>query len=199
MRGGVLLWHRDMQLYLVRHTRPAIASGICYGQSDLDVAESFTEDLNAVRHKLADISPTLSFSSPLQRCTKLAEQLQLAPLKTDSRLMELDFGDWEMQAWEAIPRQQLDNWSMTYIDTPPPNGESFSALQQRVIEFIHQLQSQHQGQTILIITHAGVIRALLANVLNLALNEVFKFQLDYGSVTQLTFNDTVHNVGYINR
>jgi alpha-ribazole phosphatase len=68
-----------------------------------------------------------------------------------------------------------------------------------VIEFIHQLQSQHQGQTILIITHAGVIRALLANVLNLALNEVFKFQLDYGSVTQLTFNDTVHNVGYINR
>ena len=113
--------------------------------------------------------------------------------------MELDFGDWEMQAWEAISRQQLDNWSMTYIDIPPPNGESFSALQKRVIEFIHQLQSQYQGQTILIITHAGVIRALLANVLNLPLSEVFKFQIDYGSVTQITFNDTVHHVGYINR
>ncbi len=188
-----------MQLYLVRHTRPAIASGICYGQSDLDVGDSFMEDLNIVRSKLADVSPIISFSSPLQRCTKLAEQLQLPVLKTDARLMELDFGDWEMQAWEAIPRQQLDAWSLTYIDTPPPNGESFLALQQRVIAFIDQLQSQYQGHTILIITHAGVIRALLAQVLNLPLSEVFKFQLDYGSVTQLTFDDTIHSIGYINR
>jgi len=188
-----------MQLYLVRHTRPAIASGICYGQTDLDVADSFSDDLNAVRSKLTDVSPIIGFSSPLQRCTKLAEQLQLATLKTDARLMELDFGDWEMQAWEAIPRQQLNAWSSTYIDTPPPNGESFLALQQRVTEFVDQLQSQYQGNSILIITHAGVIRSLLGQVLNLPLSEVFKFQLDYGSVTQLTFNDPLHKIGYINR
>lgn len=188
-----------MQLYLVRHTQPAIASGICYGQSDLNVADSFPDEMESVRLKLANIVPAISFSSPLQRCTKLAEQLQLTELKTDDRLMELNFGDWEMEAWDAIPRHQIDTWSKTYINTPPPNGESFLDLQQRVIEFINQLQNHHQEKNILIITHAGVIRALLAHVLNLALNDVFKLQIDYGSVTQLSFNKTSHKVGYINR
>jgi len=188
-----------MQLYLVRHSRPAIAKGICYGQTDLDVAETFAEDLKLICSKLMDVSVSIGFSSPLQRCTKLAERLPLKSLKTDPLLMELNFGDWEMQAWEQIPRQQIAAWSATYIDMPPPNGESFATLQQRVIKFINQLKNQHQGDNILIITHAGVIRAMLALALNLPLSEVFKFQLDYGSVTQLTFNESVHSVGYINR
>lgn len=188
-----------MQLYLVRHTRLAIADGICYGQSDVPVAASFDQDWPPVAAKLAVIQADAHYSSPLQRCTQLAKQLQLSNLHLDARLMELQFGDWELQAWEAIDREALDTWSADYVQHGPPNGESFMALYQRVGECLTQLQTQHRNQTVIVITHAGVIRAMLAQLLSLPLTEVFKFQLDYGSVSLLNFNDAYSSIGYLNR
>jgi len=130
---------------------------------------------------------------------KLAHALDIAPVIYDERLKELHFGDWEMQAWDAIPREIFDVWAQDYANLSPPNGESFSALYDRAIEFIEKVSGHSQGKDVAIVTHGGVIRAILANALNMPLKGLFRIVVDYGSVTQISFGDTVPRVHFVNR
>jgi alpha-ribazole phosphatase len=188
-----------MQLYLIRHTTPAVPPGVCYGQADVDVAASFYDEVQTVRAKLTGINPVASYSSPLARASRLAASLELVQTRHDARLMELSFGDWELRSWDDIPRDHLDRWGNDYANNPPPRGETFTELQIRATEFLRELMIRHRGQDVIAVTHAGVIRALLAEVLNLPLTEVFRFHLDYGSVTHLRLADSMPSVGYVNR
>jgi alpha-ribazole phosphatase len=188
-----------VQLYLIRHTTPAVPPGVCYGQADVDVAATFFDEAARVRHKLADLAPAASYSSPLARAARLAESLGFGPPEHDPRLMELDFGDWELQSWESIPRAHLDAWGHAYTHVAPPGGETFNALHQRAVAFMQELIHRHRGQDVVVVTHAGVIRALLAEALNLPLVEGFRFHLDYGSVSQIRWTDSAPVVGYVNR
>ncbi|HQS44324.1 MAG: alpha-ribazole phosphatase, partial [Methylotenera sp. 24-45-7] len=113
-----------MNLHLIRHTSLAVPSGVCYGQSDVDVSASFHVEAESLRKKLADIEFDAVYASPLQRCSKLAGALNLAQITLDDRLKELHFGDWELQAWDAIPRDVFDIWAQDYANLTPPNGES---------------------------------------------------------------------------
>ena len=112
-----------------------IEPGICYGQSDIDVAAGFADDLARTQVKLTDIGFDAVYSSPLQRCVKLAEGLNIGITLQDNRLKELHFGDWEMCAWDDIPREIFDVWAHDYANKSPPNGETFMQLQQRVLVF----------------------------------------------------------------
>ena len=93
-----------MKLFLIRHTSLQVPSGICYGQSDIDVASSFMNEALVTQQKLISSPFDAIYASPLQRCLKLANTLNLGEPMTDNRLMELNFGDWEMSAWDDIPR-----------------------------------------------------------------------------------------------
>lgn len=188
-----------MKLHLIRHTSLAVPSGVCYGQSDVDVAATFYDELAQLKRKLADTTFDAVYASPLQRCSKLAHALDMAPIMLDERLKELHFGDWEMQAWDAIPREVFDVWAQDYANLSPPKGESFSTLYARCAEFIEEVSSHSQGKNIAVITHGGVIRAMLANALNMPLKGLFRIVVDYGSVTQISFGDAVPRVHFVNR
>lgn len=146
-----------MQLYLIRHPQPEIAAGICYGQSDLAVGDA------ECRRVLAELQTLLPadiplFSSPLQRCAKLARLLHVAPL-FDARLMELDFGAWEMQRWDAIARDEIDAWAADVTQYAVGGGESVLAMAARVIDFLQALKQNAEPRAI-IVAHAGSIRML---------------------------------------
>jgi alpha-ribazole phosphatase len=187
-----------LKLTLIRHTSLQIASGICYGHSDIDVAASFASEAANAQAKLAEITFDAIYSSPLQRCVKLAQALNLGKPVLDNRLMELYFGDWELQAWDDIPRELFDVWAQDYANLAPPNGETFSQLQQRGISFLDEILSQHKNEHIAVITHGGMIRALLAHALNMELKGLFRFNVDYGSVTQLDFTQAVPKINFVN-
>lgn len=148
-----------MQLYLIRHPQPEIAAGICYGQSDLAVSDA---ECRLVQTQLQNRLPrgVPLFSSPLQRCVKLARLLHATPL-LDARLMELDFGAWEMQRWDAIARDEIDAWAADVTQYPVGGGESVLDMATRVIEFLHDLKKTLEPQAI-IVAHAGSIRMLQA-------------------------------------
>lgn len=188
-----------MKVTLIRHTALQVPNGVCYGQSDVDVAASFIEELGTLRAKLTDTRFTCIYSSPLQRCAKLAIALQHGEPVLDARLAELHFGDWEMQAWDDIPRDVFDEWAHNYAHIAPPNGETFSQMQQRALGFLAEAQTQHAGQEITVVTHGGVIRALIAHVLNMPLKGLFRFHIDHGSITQLEFGSAVPRVIFVNR
>lgn len=170
-----------LTLYLVRHPRPLIAPGVCYGQLDV-AAEDSVPVAERLRRELPPELPV--WSSPLQRCRTLAEVLQPAP-RLDARLMELDFGAWEGRSWDDIARAELDAWAADIDGYAPPGGESPRRLQQRVLTFVDELPAGAH----LLVTHAGVIRALLAaaagETLAAALNRPAP---EYGSLTRLDYS-----------
>jgi alpha-ribazole phosphatase len=188
-----------MRLTLIRHTSLQIPSGVCYGQSDIDVAATFIQEATLTKDKLRHLNFDAVYSSPLQRCMKLAHALGSDDIQHDERLKELHFGDWEMRAWDEIPRDVFDHWAQNYAELAPPNGETFQQLQKRGIAFIDEIQQQHPTGHVLVVTHGGMVRAMLAHVLNMQLKGLFRFDIDYGSVTQLDFCGSVPKVEFVNR
>ena len=187
-----------MQLHLIRHTTPDVAPGVCYGQSDIGLADSYEWELQGIRDKLADIPFTACYSSPLVRCARLAQALFAGEPRHDARLRELAFGEWELQPWQAIPREQMEPWSADWVTQAPPGGESFTTLHQRANEMVQELRQRHDGP-VLAVTHSGVIRALLAEASGLPLNAIFRFRLDFGGVTCIDYSGAQPMVAYVNR
>ena len=189
-----------MDIYLIRHTKTDTLKGLCYGQSDVALAKCFFEEAHQLQQKLPKLKAnSLLFSSPLTRCVKLAERFSEC-VKTDPRLLELDFGDWENRCFDDIDADVLQQWTADFVHIAPPNGESFIDLCQRVGDFwqdvVHGMPTT--TEQIVIITHAGVIRALLAHILKLPPANAFQFRVDVGSVHKLQHLNNYTYINYIN-
>lgn len=73
----------------------------------------------------------------------------------------MNFGRWEMQPWDGIPRSEIDAWTAHLIDYRPGDGESVTQVAQRVCSFLTDLL--HTGEDeVIVVCHAGTIRLLLA-------------------------------------
>lgn len=146
-----------MGLILVRHTRPDVAEGLCYGQTDLDVADTFADEAAEVLSALPEVRRVVS--SPLRRCRALAQYIADAvdlPLDIDERLMEIDFGAWEGRLWSEVPRKEIDAWAENFLHARPHGGESVAMLRSRVSAALADWSAR--CGPILIVTHAGVIK-----------------------------------------
>ena len=167
-----------MRLFLIRHPKPLIEPGRCYGRFDMPAENSLT-----VAHALAADLPSgvPVWTSPLRRCHELAGLLHPAPI-VDQRLAEMDFGAWEGRLWDEIPRAELDAWAADVAGYAPPGGESPLALQRRALDFVASLAVEEA----IIVTHAGVIRTLLAHWQRLPPERWTELNFAYGSCTRVT-------------
>jgi len=150
-----------MALTLLRHTRLSVTPGICYGVSDIELAESFDREAGVILEELRDFDRIVT--SPLSRCRRLAEYIAAhtnRPVSEDSRVREMDFGRWEGQSWRDIPRAEIDAWAEDFLHSCPHGGESVAMLRARVLDALRDYRTT-DGHT-LIVTHAGVIKAALA-------------------------------------
>jgi alpha-ribazole phosphatase len=173
-----------MNIYLIRHTKVAVKSGICYGQSDVELAGSFIDESEIIKAQIRDIQFDKIYSSPLTRCKTLAEKLFISDIIYDDRLMELNFGEWELQEWDKIRHPDLDQWMTDFVNTPCPNGESFLDMHKRVISFISDLQTD-KCKNIAIIAHGGSIRNFITHIKNENLTDAFKKEINYGEIIKL--------------
>ena len=85
-----------MEVYLVRHTETVCEKGICYGQSDVEIMAPYDAVFQSVLSQLPQDANL--YSSPLLRCVLLANYIkdnsEINAVNEDSRLMEMNFGDW---------------------------------------------------------------------------------------------------------
>lgn len=207
-----------MTVYLIRHTEVAVGRSVCYGGSDVELADNYLAQRLKLTTHLPSSGPDVVFSSPLARCRQLAEDLamhgQVMPedvsppvrdvaLQLDDRLREYHFGDWEMMPWSDIPREALDAWMVDFVNLAPHNGDSFQDVFDRVSAFwrdeVLPLADVDKPTTIYIVSHGGVIRALLCLFLELPLQNAYRLHLDYGAVSKLTVQNGTYTVVYINR
>ncbi|MEH6576388.1 MAG: histidine phosphatase family protein [Amphritea sp.] len=178
---------------LLRHGKPQ-GGAIYRGRTDSPLDE---QGMVQMSQSLATFGPELCwqrlYSSPLDRCVQFsrnyAAQNRL-PLVVDERLIEIDFGAWDGRSfdevWQAEPELVADFWRDPAAN-PPPEGESINALCQRVDEFITALLAQRtaDNEHVLLITHGGVIRAFIAQVLDLLPSQWARLQIDYGSLSRI--------------
>lgn len=177
-----------MEIYLVRHTAPAVEKGICYGQSDLDVTESFLSEAAIIQQHLpANIVAV--YSSPLQRCSKLAAHLfPQHTVQLDDQLMEINCGMWEMKRWDDIPKEEIDPWMEDFVNVRIPGGESYTDLLERVSNSFNEVHQQPKPSVI--IAHGGVIRSILSHITGTQLKDSFNtFSLHYGCVIKITIKE----------
>ena len=146
-----------MRLVLVRHPQPDLAPGICYGRTDISTSIEAIEQVAAGLRAAGLPGPLPVYASPLARCARLAAALD-ASVTLDARLAEMDFGAWEMRAWDAIPRAEVDAWAADLLHYRPGGGESVLDVAHRVAAFRRELH--HPAA--LVICHAGTIRLLSA-------------------------------------
>ena len=161
-----------MQILLIRHPKPKIASGICYGSSDIAAEPLALSSAFAwLDHYLPENAQIIS--SPLSRCAQLAAQLCLRgqrTLKLDARLAERCCGAWELQPWSSIARHEIDAWAQDFMDYAASGAETVRQLQTRVLAAWASQQAHTQSQTKALLTHAGPIQILLAHLTGVTLS-----------------------------
>jgi alpha-ribazole phosphatase len=169
-----------VQVFLIRHPRPLLESGVCYGQLDVE-----GEDPRPLARRLRSFLPadTPVVASPLRRALGLAKALD-TQARVDARLMEIDFGAWEGQRWSDIDRQLLEQWAADVLHFAPPGGESAALLQARVVDCMNSLCAE-PGKRLALVTHAGAIRAALGYWLQLPIGQWSQLPLAFGSISLL--------------
>ena len=187
-----------MRLLLIRHPRPDVPEGTCYGR--LDVApqrEHLDETVQRLRARWssgAHRPPAAVFSSPLQRCALLAGALAgdvWPEVRHDERIAEVHFGEWEGRPWAELPRHELNAWRADIANQRPPGGESLQDLAQRLLSFAADcLPDQADPDTeVVLVTHVGVIQTLRRVLRNEPMTGFGGTHVDYSSISTLVRND----------
>ncbi len=178
-----------MLVSLVRHTAVDIkGQDLCYGYSDVPVLqEVFASQAENLRQSIVHFTPDAIFSSPLSRARKLADYCGFAPIIEDRRLMEMNFGEWEMKNWnEIIHTEDIPAFFQYYIEHKVPGGESLTDQRERVKEFLEE-KKKEGWQHILVFCHGGVINCAKSIIEDKPLEEAFSSLPPYASLTQLTY------------
>ena len=213
-----------MDLILIRHPAVGVPTGICYGRSDVPLAADPSPEVQRCLNRIG----TLNLCDPvgavhasvLSRCTQIAAPLAAhfnVVMQADSRLREIDFGRWEMQAWEAIDRGEIDAWAQDLENARVHGGESVAMLALRVGAWLEECErtlgwaalavsgrdatplanmpdasevagKNSAGRPVVVIAHAGVIRVLTALALRLPLATCVDWHLPFGGLSQLRYN-----------
>jgi alpha-ribazole phosphatase len=181
-----------MQIYLIRHPKPLAVLGTCYGRLDAAVdADETCAAAIAVRQRLpaSVLRNAPIYTSPLSRCATLARALAAPGVPiVDHDLIEMDFGSWEGRSWDTVPREQLDSWAQDLWGYRPGGGENAQAVAGRWDRFLSRLRSMNR-ETVVAITHAGVIRVALAQAGRRDLGELTEAPVEYGAVHALALSD----------
>lgn len=179
-----------MTIYLIRHTTPDVdACKTLYGQTDLDLVDTFASEVEDIHHQTMNLQFNTIFYSPLKRCKTLATALQGDLKVNDSRLKEISYGDWEMKTFSEL-KSKLKDWSKVFDHVAAPNGESLLDVKTRLLSFWSEAIEYRDGDQIAIVTHGVVMRILLTHFLEMPLKNIFRIQFSFGKVIKLSMTES---------
>ncbi len=168
----------ETALLLIRHAESSWnALGRWQGHGDPPLSDRGRAQANALTRELAGETIDVLVSSDLRRAAEtaaiLGEARGLRP-ELNPRLRELDLGDWEGLTRDQIERKAgntLRRFDAGDLDVRPGGGENLREIAQRAFSVVTQLVDAHSGRRLAIVTHLGVIRALLGEFRRLAFSD----------------------------
>jgi len=182
------------KLFLVRHAETeANLRKVWYGSSDAPLTERGVKQILATGQRMKELAQhhpiDIFYTSPLGRTKKtaaaIAEQIAMTPILEDG-LREFDLGDWEGRSYVDLAQSE-NLWGRWEVDPEfrPPNGESVLSFHNRAVEIIDTLTTQHAGETLLAVTHGGIICNVMALWLGNGLHDWSRWEPDNCSITLL--------------
>jgi phosphoserine phosphatase len=196
-----------MRVIIVRHGQSSYNSqGRIQGRSDLSVlTDRGCEDAKLTGAALQGLKFDRVYASPLQRAQQtasivLAQSQQQDRLQTDDRLLEIDLPLWEAMLNQEVREKYVAEYrtwkerphelKMLVPQTDGSERESFPvlALYQQATNFWQEILPQHQGQTIAIVAHNGINRALISTALGIDPAQYHSIQQSNCGVTVLNFS-----------
>ncbi|MCJ8205285.1 alpha-ribazole phosphatase family protein [Pseudomonas sp. RGM2987] len=177
-----------LRLDLLRHGETELGGGLRGSLDDALTANGWQQMQAAV----AQCGPwDRLISSPLQRCARFAEQLGARlgiPVQLDKDLQELHFGAWEGRSAAALMETDAEAlgrfWADPYRFTPP-EGEPVLEFSNRVLAAIERLHAAYAGQRVLLVSHGGVMRLLLAQARGLPREQLLNVEVGHGALFAL--------------
>ena len=193
------------RLVLIRHAETEEAArGLCVGRLDVPLGKPGRRQAEVLADALADPPLAAVYTSPLSRARDTAGPIGAAhgvePVVVPE-LVELDFGELEGLRFERIEAERpalFRAWMETPDEVRFPGGESLADLRARVIPVLVALRGRHDGQAIAVVAHAGVLRVVLAEILGLAGDAVFRLDQSTGGVSVVDYPGATPVVRVVN-
>ncbi|MDB6117872.1 MAG: alpha-ribazole phosphatase [Verrucomicrobiaceae bacterium] len=179
------------QLYLIRHGEVEERYHKVFGGSRIDMALSLLgqSHAEALSKWMGNTKLDAIFASPMLRVKQTMDPLVrrsgLVPQILDD-LREVDFGDWTGHRWEGVEEHfgvSAYDWLEIMDASGIPNGESTTQLMDRVRPCLKQILAANPHGKTAVVCHGGIIRVILALLLELPLGKMAHFNIEYGSVT----------------
>ncbi len=173
----------------LRHAPSAVGAGVCVGSSDVDCLDPDPDTLAGIAAQIPD--DAICLTSPRLRARRTFAALPgFAHAGTNPAFAEQDFGAWEGQLYEHIDT----DWSSP-ATLRPPGGESFTDVVIRVHEALDRIEAPE----LLVVSHAGPIRAAVAKALDLTPERALAVQVQPLSLTCLVRHGHGWSVDFVNR
>ncbi len=177
-----------MRLYLVRHAPTEETGSVLSGRiTGISLSSPGRELASSLAAHLAALRPAAVYSSPLDRCVETAEILgstwRLEPVLSPA-LIEADYGRWSGRRLASLHR--LKAWR-NLMAAPSrfrfPDGESLREVQNRAVTAVEDMAAAHRNRSVVAVTHADVIRVVLAHHLGMPLDLVHRLHVAPASIS----------------
>ena len=193
------------RLLLIRHGEvEARYQGIFGGRIDMNLSPRGKRQAKILAEYLRVKTIDAVYASPMKRVQQtLAPTLKLGRHEQTifADLREIDFGDWTGLDWTTVRDQfnfAVHEW-LEQIEKPgAPNGENGKAFRARLKPCLREIIQKHPGQNVAVFCHGGVIRALLAILLDLPLPKTNAFEVEYASITQVALHPHMAEIELLN-
>ena len=182
------------RVYLIRHGETVNADKVCFnGHFDVNLSNRGKTQSQRIATALGSLPIKAVYSSDLKRAEIGAQfiadkhKLKHTPF---AELRELAFGDWEGLSVDEVNQKfpnklkgRLKNLEQFCVE----GGESFPQLRDRVVPKFEEIISKHPCDTVILLCHGGVIRTILAHILEIPVKNLFRINQPYSSVNIIQF------------
>ena len=179
-------------LILARHAEiGAQYAGRFVGSTEATLSELGRRQALALAASLAPYRPSPLVASPMRRAVETVDAFRQT-WQSDDNLREIDFGRWERRSFSELaatePPDLIEAWNRFDPAFAFPEGESLHAFTARVADVSDRLASLPHD-TVVVVTHGGVIRAMLCHLLGLEMCHYLLFKVERASNTRIDLID----------
>lgn len=185
-----------LELILIRHGETdSNIRGSYLGWTDIELNETGIKQVQSLRDRLKGTSVDKIYTSPLKRALKTAEIInenyRLDIVLSDG-LKERNFGIWDDLTLEEMTKKyplEYNEWVNDWIRYRIKKGESAQEAYERTAAFVEELIRNNDDGVFMLVTHLGTIRFILAYLLNLGIENSWRFRVGNASITKVEIND----------
>lgn len=178
-----------IQLILVRHGETDWnKEGRYLGSTDLPLNKKGLQQAAETTLSLKVCKPNFLYSSDLIRAKQTAKEIEkVSSLSScfDKRLREINFGFWEGKTYAELSSREKAlsaSWFNDPSNITIPGGEPWREFQSRVLSFVQEIISQHQKEKVIVVSHGGPIKIIIAHFLGISGSKVSHLQINTASI-----------------